>query len=91
MATAVANGMNLRRFEDGVGLSFDETTSEKDLNAVFSVFADGEAGFTAQEVTSFLFTLGNDRLPDSVESPACNELSAQYLTEKLWLIFKNRF
>jgi len=50
MATAVANGMNLRRFEDGVGLSFDETTSEKDLNAVFSVFADGEAGFTAQEV-----------------------------------------
>jgi len=45
---AVAAGMNFRIYEDGVGLSFDETTGAADLDAVFGVFAAGNPGFSAQ-------------------------------------------
>merc|ERR1719163_328905 len=52
MATAVANGMNLREYEDGVGLSFDETTTGADIDAIFNVFGNGNPGFTADEMVS---------------------------------------
>jgi len=52
MSRGVAAGMNLRPYDDGVGLSFDETTTEADLDMIFTVFAAGEPGFSTAEVVN---------------------------------------
>jgi glycine dehydrogenase len=51
LARAVERGLNLRRYDDGVGLSCDETTSHADLHDLFEAFqgGDGELPF---EVTA---------------------------------------
>jgi len=52
LAAGVAAGMNFRPMEDGVCLSFDETTKEQDMDAIFKVFAKGKPGITAAELVA---------------------------------------
>ena len=40
LARAVERGLNLRRYDDGVGLSCDETTTLADLSALLEAFSD---------------------------------------------------
>jgi glycine dehydrogenase len=47
-ATAVENGVNLRRIDDGhIGVSLDETTTRDDLAVLWSIFAHGVANAPA--------------------------------------------
>ena len=41
LARATELGLNLRRYDDGVGLSCDETTTESDVHAVLEAFMPG--------------------------------------------------
>jgi glycine dehydrogenase len=41
LARAIDRGINLRRYEDGVGLSCDETTTHADVHALLEAFAIG--------------------------------------------------
>ena len=41
LARAIDRGINLRRYDDGVGISCDETTSFADIHAVLEAFAVG--------------------------------------------------
>jgi glycine cleavage system P protein (glycine dehydrogenase) len=41
LARAIDRGLNLRRYDDGVGISCDETTSHADAHAVLEAFAVG--------------------------------------------------
>jgi glycine dehydrogenase len=51
MAAAVQHGCNLRRYHDGVGMSFDETTSIDDVHALLESFApSGELPFAVDEL-----------------------------------------
>ncbi|MCX5743706.1 MAG: aminomethyl-transferring glycine dehydrogenase [Proteobacteria bacterium] len=43
MARALERGLNLRRYEDGIGLSCDETTSHADVHDVLEAFATQHA------------------------------------------------
>jgi len=45
LARALERGLNLRRYDDGVGISCDETTSHTDLHDVLEAFAQGELPF----------------------------------------------
>jgi len=42
LARAVDLGINLRRYDDGVGISCDETTSMADIASLLEAFADGQ-------------------------------------------------
>jgi glycine dehydrogenase len=42
LARAVERGLNLRRYDDGVGLSCDETTTHADLHDLLEAFVDGD-------------------------------------------------
>src|SRR4051812_44356885 len=42
LARALDRGLNLRRYDDGVGISCDETTSHADVHAVLEAFARGD-------------------------------------------------
>ncbi|HTJ46337.1 MAG TPA: aminomethyl-transferring glycine dehydrogenase [Kofleriaceae bacterium] len=50
MAAAVEHGINLRRYDDGVGMSFDETTSIDDLHALLESFVTGDLPFHVDEL-----------------------------------------
>jgi glycine dehydrogenase len=44
LARGIQRGLNLRRYDDGVGLSCDETTSHADVHALLEAFATKSAG-----------------------------------------------
>ena len=48
LAAATDRGLNLRRYDDGVGLSCDETTSADDVVALLESFAGGELPFALE-------------------------------------------
>ena len=52
LAAGIERGLNLRRYDDGVGLSCDETTSADDVVALLECFAGGELGFAIGELAA---------------------------------------
>ena len=52
LARAVDRGLNLRRYDDGVGISFDETTSHRDIQELLESFAldKDELPFSLQDL-----------------------------------------
>ncbi len=64
LARAVDRGINLRRYDDGVGLSCDETTSHADVHDLLEAFlAKGELPF---EIAELVKTTEVPELPASV-------------------------
>ncbi|HEX5058057.1 MAG TPA: glycine dehydrogenase (aminomethyl-transferring), partial [Kofleriaceae bacterium] len=45
LARALERGLNLRRYDDGLGISCDETTSHADVHDLLEAFAPGELPF----------------------------------------------
>ncbi len=57
MAAAVQRGCNLRRYDDGVGIAVDETTSERDVHDLLEAFssaggAGDDLGFDVAELAN---------------------------------------
>jgi glycine dehydrogenase len=50
LARALERGLNLRRYDDGVGISCDETTSHADVHDVLEAFAPGELPFEVADL-----------------------------------------
>jgi glycine dehydrogenase len=52
LARAIDRGLNLRRYEDGVGISCDETTSQADVHDLLEAFAGGEPPFEVAQLAA---------------------------------------
>jgi len=50
LARALDRGLNLRRYDDGVGISCDETTSHTDVHDLLEAFAQDELPFEVAEL-----------------------------------------
>jgi glycine dehydrogenase len=50
LARALERGINLRRYDDGVGISCDETTSLADVHELLEAFAPGELSFDLEQL-----------------------------------------
>ena len=73
LSTALAVGYNLRKFDDStVGVSFDETTTRDDVEAVLGAFAGGST-----------FRLNVDELADTEQSQIANRKSP-FLTHPIF-------
>ncbi len=72
MARAVERGMNLRRYDDGVGISCDETTSVADVSDLLEAFGEGDSLPFAIDAL-----LAEAELP---ELPAALARTSSYLT-----------
>ncbi|HSD90770.1 MAG TPA: aminomethyl-transferring glycine dehydrogenase [Kofleriaceae bacterium] len=50
LARALERGLNLRRYDDGLGLSCDETTTHADVSDLLEAFAKGDLPFTIEDL-----------------------------------------
>ncbi|HEY5923711.1 MAG TPA: aminomethyl-transferring glycine dehydrogenase [Kofleriaceae bacterium] len=64
LARALERGINLRRYDDGLGLSCDETTSHTDVHDLLEAFAPGELSF---EIAELIKTTDVPKLPAGLE------------------------
>ena len=74
LARALERGLNLRRYDDGVGISCDETTSYGDVYALLEAFATKGSGELPFEVTELI------KQTEVPELPAALRRTSAYLT-----------
>ncbi len=71
LARAVDHGINLRRYDDGVGISCDETTGHADVHDLLEAFAGSDLPFDLADVI---------RATDMLALPAALARSSPFLT-----------
>jgi glycine dehydrogenase len=71
LARGLERGLNLRRFDDGLGISCDETTSHADVHDLLEAFAPGELSFEIAELI---------KATDVPELPQALRRSSAFLT-----------
>jgi glycine dehydrogenase len=67
LARALERGLNLRRYDDGLGISCDETTSHADVHDLLEAFVTNGTGELAFEVADLIKSTEVPKLPAGLE------------------------